>query len=80
MMDAPSFRSFLIIFMETAFLTSSVFGLKAKPRMAMRLPFKVTEGFFHSLIGYMVKFHLSLRYAKKEITSGKTLYKFLVDA
>jgi len=40
-MSAPSFRSWFIIGIETASLMSSVFGLKAKPRTAILLPFTV---------------------------------------
>ena len=38
MIFAPSFRSWFMIGMDQASLISSVFGLKAKPRIAMCLP------------------------------------------
>ena len=41
MTSAPSLRSWFIIGIETASRMSSVFGLKAKPRTAILLPFTV---------------------------------------
>ena len=40
-MSAPSLRSWFMIGIETASLMSSVFGLKAKPRTPILLPFTV---------------------------------------
>lgn len=41
MTSAPSFRNWFIMGMDLASLMSSVSGLKAKPRMAILLPFTV---------------------------------------
>jgi len=47
---APRFRSWFIIGIDRAWRMSSVFGLKAKPRMAILLPFKVPRCFLASFM------------------------------
>jgi len=47
--SAPSVRSWFMIGIETASLMSSVFGLKAKPRTPILLPFTVVWSSEHML-------------------------------